>query len=147
MPRVLAIFLCLLTFFAVSVTAVLAAYDATVYQAQKVLKERGYNPGALDGLGGKKTEAALRKFQQEKGLPVSGKLDEKTKEGLGIKESSSSSISSKSSAYEAYQRSSDPADVLVKRCAVEAGIPANDPQHRITPEEMRRLTSCVDRNR
>jgi len=156
MPRVLAILLCVLTLFAVSVTVVLAAYDGTIYQAQKALKERGYNPGALDGLGGKKTEEALRKFQQEKGLPVSGKLDEKTKEGLGIKERSSDAASSKSAAdatssksaaWESYQQSSHPADVLVKRCAAEAGIPANDPKHPITPGELLRLTSCIDRSR
>jgi len=51
-----------------------------------------------------------------------------------------------SSAYESYQRSSSPGAALTKRCASEAGIPANDPQHRITPEEMRRLMSCVNRN-
>ena len=61
-------------------------------------------------------------------------------------QSPSSSGSTSSSAYEAYQRSSSPGAILTKQCADEAGIPANDPQHRITPEEMRRLTSCIDRN-
>ena len=51
-----------------------------------------------------------------------------------------------SSAYKSYQKSSSPGAMLTKRCAAEAGIPANDPKHRITPEEMRRLTSCIDRN-
>ena len=50
------------------------------------------------------------------------------------------------STYKSYQKSSSPGAMLTKRCAAEAGIPANDPKHRITPEEMRRLTSCIDRN-
>lgn len=60
---------------------------------------------------------------------------------------SPSSSSNAGSAYESYQQASDPATILTKKCAAEAGIPANDPQHRISPEEMNRLTACVDRNR
>jgi hypothetical protein len=51
------------------------------------------------------------------------------------------------SEYESYQQSSDPAAVLTRHCAYEAGIPANEPQHRITPEEMHDFTSCIDRSR
>ena len=51
------------------------------------------------------------------------------------------------SSYDEYQSSKDPVDMLVKRCASEAGIPANNPNHAITPAEMRALTDCVDRNR
>jgi hypothetical protein len=47
--------------------------------------------------------------------------------------------------YKAYQQSNDPTSVLVKRCASTAGIPANESQHKITPQEMRDLTDCVDR--
>ncbi len=52
-----------------------------------------------------------------------------------------------SSTWESFQKSSDPAAMLTKRCAAEAGIPANDPKHRITPQEMSGLTSCIDRNK
>lgn len=59
----------------------------------------------------------------------------------------SSSSSSTSSSYQTYQQANDPATTLVKRCATEAGIPANDPQHKITSEQMRLLTACVDRKK
>ena len=49
------------------------------------------------------------------------------------------------SRYESYQRATDPASLLVKHCAREAGIPDDEPQHRITPQEMRDLTDCTDR--
>jgi len=61
-----------------------AQYDPVVYQAQKALKELGYNPGKPDGLWGKSTESAIKHFQVDNELPVTGKLDEQTKAKLGI---------------------------------------------------------------
>jgi len=61
-----------------------AQYDPIVYQAQQVLKERGYNPGKPDGLLGKATERAVKYFQVDNDLPVTGKLDKQTKAKLGI---------------------------------------------------------------
>ena len=61
-----------------------AQYDHLVYQAQKALKTRGYNPGSADGLWGNATESAVKRFQQDFGLPVTGRLDERTKAKLEI---------------------------------------------------------------
>jgi len=61
-----------------------AQYDPVVYQAQKALKVRGYNPGKPDGLWGKSTERAVKYFQVDNELPVTGKLDNQTKNKLGI---------------------------------------------------------------
>ena len=66
-----------------SVAAV--SYNLEVHQAQKTLKELGYDPGPLDGLWGKTTKRAIEKFQLDMQLPVTGKLDELTKKRLGIK--------------------------------------------------------------
>ena len=46
--------------------------------AQARLNELGYNAGTPDGAMGGKTTAALRAFQKDKGLPVSGRLDAAT---------------------------------------------------------------------
>lgn len=51
------------------------------------------------------------------------------------------------SSYESYSQLSDRETMLVKRCSSEAGIPANDPSHAITPSEMQSLTSCIDSNK
>lgn len=59
-------------------TAVAGQYDQSVYNAQRELKQRGYSPGPADGLMGKQTKDAIRKFQQAQGLPATGSLDEKT---------------------------------------------------------------------
>jgi len=61
-------------------------YNHKVYQAQKKLSELGYNPGPADGLWGKKTENALKRYQKENGMPVTGFLDTKVSEKLGLKD-------------------------------------------------------------
>ena len=49
-----------------------------IQQAQVQLKALGLDPGPLDGTWGPQTEAALRTYQQQRGLPVSGELDATT---------------------------------------------------------------------
>ena len=43
-----------------------------VRQLQEALKELGHDPGAVDGQFGAKTEAAVRAYQQERGIAVDG---------------------------------------------------------------------------
>ena len=52
--------------------------DQTVYEAQKKLEELGYDPGNPDGIRGKKTVTAIKHFQEDSGLPVTGRLDAQT---------------------------------------------------------------------
>jgi len=54
------------------------AFNETAYQAQQRLRQLGYDPGPLDGMWGKKTAIVIKKFQQDNGLSVSGKLDQET---------------------------------------------------------------------
>ena len=81
------ILLCTLTVYSVSISFVSAKkFDINVYKAQIKLKKKGYNPGPIDGLLGKKTEKAIRQFQQKNGLSLTGELDVVTKESLsGVK--------------------------------------------------------------
>lgn len=51
---------------------------------QSELKERGYYRGTVDGQFGAGTAGALRRFQEEKGLKVTGRLDERTLKALGF---------------------------------------------------------------
>src|SRR5947209_19759466 len=43
-----------------------------VRQLQEALKELGHDPGAVDGQFGAHTEAAVRAYQQERGIAVDG---------------------------------------------------------------------------
>ena len=58
-----------------------------IAQVQKALIDRGYNVGSagIDNILGEDTKAALKKFQQDKGLPI-GSLDFETLKALGIKQ-------------------------------------------------------------
>ena len=51
---------------------------ANVKTAQKSLKDKGLDPGPIDGVVGPKTRAALSEYQKTAGLPVTGELDTAT---------------------------------------------------------------------
>ncbi len=55
-----------------------------VKRAQEALAIAGYNVGTPDGMLGTRTTAALRKFQSDKSIPQTGKLDEATLVALGL---------------------------------------------------------------
>ena len=52
--------------------------DSQLQSAQQVLLNRGYDPGSVDGFMGRKTRSALRAFQRDNHLPVTGQLDQDT---------------------------------------------------------------------
>jgi photosystem II stability/assembly factor-like uncharacterized protein len=55
-----------------------------VKRAQEALNAAGYNVGVPDGKAGTATITQLRKFQADKSIPVSGKLDNATLTALGL---------------------------------------------------------------
>lgn len=58
------------------------AFSQETYGVQLALAKLGFDVGSPDGVWGPRTEAALRAFQKQKGLSVSGKLDPATKDSL-----------------------------------------------------------------
>ena len=67
-----------------SASVMAAQYDPIVEQVQQQLIERGYDPGPADGKMGKKTANAIKSFQKDNGLLVSGELNEATLKRLGV---------------------------------------------------------------
>src|SRR5882762_10020162 len=53
-----------------------------VRQAQTALKEKGQEPGPIDGIHGPRTSAALRSYQKAENIKVTGRLDSETKSHL-----------------------------------------------------------------
>jgi peptidoglycan hydrolase-like protein with peptidoglycan-binding domain len=49
-----------------------------VRSAQTTLKDKGFDPGPIDGIHGPRTSAAVRDFQTKEGLPATGRLDNET---------------------------------------------------------------------
>jgi hypothetical protein len=58
--------------------------DLRLRAAQLRLLYRGFEPGPVDGMMGNLTRSALRRFQEQEGLPASGKLDDATEARLSI---------------------------------------------------------------
>jgi photosystem II stability/assembly factor-like uncharacterized protein len=56
----------------------------TMMRAQQVLAGLGYSVGEPDGVAGTRTVAAIRRFQSDKDLPQSGRLDDPTLNALGL---------------------------------------------------------------
>jgi len=59
----------------------------TVRKVQKMLSDRGFRTGGVDGRMGPQTQAALVNFQRSEKLQPSGKLDRPTLAALGIQRS------------------------------------------------------------
>ena len=55
-----------------------------VREAQMALKNRGYDPGEMNGMVSSQTQDAIRRFQMANGLPITGRLDQQTQAALGI---------------------------------------------------------------
>ncbi len=65
-----------------------------VKSIQKVLKEKGYYSGSVDGIYGTQTKNAVIKFQKATGLTADGIAGDKTLKALGLKSQTNSSSSS-----------------------------------------------------
>ena len=55
-----------------------------VKQAQQALKDKGHDPGPIDGVMGSRTKEAIKSFQSASNLQVTGTLDAETSQKLGI---------------------------------------------------------------
>ena len=49
--------------------------DSVEYDVQSELARKGYYGGVIDGVIGSQTRAAIRTYQVDRGLPVSGRID------------------------------------------------------------------------
>ncbi len=56
--------------------------DGTIFHAQILLSAAGFSSGVIDGKDGMSFKAAVRGFQQSRGLPTTGKLDVPTRRAL-----------------------------------------------------------------
>jgi hypothetical protein len=71
---------------ALIVSPSLLAQDSDEVRAeQQSLKDKGFDPGPIDGINGPRTQAALREFQAKQNLEEDGKLGPQTRDALGLK--------------------------------------------------------------
>jgi peptidoglycan hydrolase-like protein with peptidoglycan-binding domain len=76
---------------AISLSAIpaLAQSSATIRDAQQALKDKGFDPGAVDGVNGPATRAAVKKYQAQQNMTPDGVLGPKTLDALGVKHAES----------------------------------------------------------
>jgi hypothetical protein len=60
--------------------------DVTVLSAQRSLERKGLDVGPIDGILGRRTQAAVRTFQQQRGLVPTGQLDGDTLKALEVED-------------------------------------------------------------
>jgi peptidoglycan hydrolase-like protein with peptidoglycan-binding domain len=59
-----------------------------IRQAQQALKDKGFDPGPVDGVDGPQTHAALREYQKKQNLTPDGRMGPQTLDALGVKRGS-----------------------------------------------------------
>ncbi len=52
---------------------------------QQALKDKGFDPGPIDGTLGPRTTSALKEYQKSENLTMTGKMDHDTAAKLGVK--------------------------------------------------------------
>jgi len=57
---------------------------ADVKRVQETLRDKGYYDGQIDGMAGSRTDAGLREYQRSENLPVTGRVDARTADKLGV---------------------------------------------------------------
>lgn len=61
-----------------------ARHHQNVMAAQQALKDKGHDPGMIDGKMGPRTRAAVADYQKAEGLRQTGRLDDDTRDKLGM---------------------------------------------------------------
>ena len=90
-----------------------AAVD--VRNAQQTLRDKGFDPGPIDGVMGPRTSAAVRDFQSKENLTATGQLDADTRARLsGLSGTQSGATRADSSAPAASPSTGAPSDNMKK---------------------------------
>jgi peptidoglycan hydrolase-like protein with peptidoglycan-binding domain len=63
------------------------ASSQTLKSAQQALNDKGFDAGAVDGIWGPHTRAAVSRFQKAEGLQQTARLDQETLQALGVSSS------------------------------------------------------------
>lgn len=64
---------------------VAAAHESDVKQMQQSLSDKGHYRGKVDGAIGLRTRASIRAYQKAQNLRITGQVDTRTADGLGVR--------------------------------------------------------------
>lgn len=91
-----------------------------ITKMQETLRDKGHYSGKVDGIFGLRTRAGIRAYQKAQNLPITGQVDSRTAEGLGVRPESK--WDNPKSAGREVGRVRDGADVEMNRDKPSAGI-------------------------
>ncbi len=63
---------------------VTAVHQKDIKQMQETLHNKGHYRGKVDGVFGLRTRASVRAYQKAENLPITGQVDTRTADGLGV---------------------------------------------------------------
>jgi peptidoglycan hydrolase-like protein with peptidoglycan-binding domain len=91
-----------------------------IKKMQQTLREKGHDPGKVDGVFGLRTRASIRAYQKAENLPITGQVDSRTADGLGVRPESTWGNSQSAGQQDGH--SSNQAGGETKRDKPSAGI-------------------------
>jgi peptidoglycan hydrolase-like protein with peptidoglycan-binding domain len=68
-----------------------AGHRQDIKKVQETLRDKGFDPGPIDGVMGSQTRKAIRQYQKSENLPVTGHIDADTAGKLGVGQESAGS--------------------------------------------------------
>jgi peptidoglycan hydrolase-like protein with peptidoglycan-binding domain len=113
-----------------------------ITKMQETLRDKGHYLGKVDGLLGLRTRAGLRAYQKAESLPITGQVDSRTAEGLGVRPEST--WDNPKSAGREVGRVSDRAGDEMNRDKPSAGIRRVVRASRTPRKEVSRVTAIED---
>jgi len=91
-----------------------------IRKMQEILRDKGHYRGKTDGVLGLRSRASIRAYQKAENLPITGQVDARTADGLGLRPESTWGNSK--SAERDVRHGSDRASSEIKRDKPSAGI-------------------------
>ena len=116
-----------------------------IRKVQETLRNKGHYDGKIDGVFGLRTRASIRAYQKAENLPITGQVDARTAEGLGVRPEASWDNSS--SIGQQGGRSSDIVIGASKRDKPSAGIRRVDSRAGKTSRKEVSRAAAIEDNR
>jgi peptidoglycan hydrolase-like protein with peptidoglycan-binding domain len=117
-----------------------------ITKMQEILRDKGHYRGKVDGVFGLRTRASIRAYQKAENLPVTGQVDRRTADGLGLRPESNWNNSQSAGRQDGHD--SDRAGGEIKRDKPSAGIRRVERRaSSISRKEVSRATAIEDNRR